>query len=176
MSVLDSLKDLHTKLASLRKSVSEERAASISKKDIRSEAEQLGLFWFSGLSDELSAITSIPTATIQSYSDNFSRLIKISAPNNLKSSYTEVLNNLTKKFRDELIIPVQKNPSTPSNTSLLVKILGGLPDAQEDIYLKEAIDCATNKYYRAAAILGWCAAIDRIHKTIEKGGFAKFNV
>lgn len=176
MNVLESLKDLHTRLGGLRKAVSDESANSIAKKTIRQEAEQIGTFWFSGLADELAAISSIPVGTIQAYSENFSRLIKISAPNNLKSSYLEVLNNLTKKFRDELIIEVQKNPSSPSNASLLNKILGGLPNEEENIYLKEAIDCATNKFFRAAVILGWCASIDKIHKTIEKKGFPKFNV
>src|SRR5258706_2061914 len=110
MNVLDSLKDLHTRLGALRKAVSTETANSISKKSIRDEAEQIGSLWFSGLSDELIAVSSIPATAIQSYSENFSRLIKISAPNNLKSSYLDALNNLTKKFRDELIIEVQKNP------------------------------------------------------------------
>jgi hypothetical protein len=176
MTLLESLKALHQRLAALRKSVSTETAKSISKKTIREEAEGIGTLWFSGLADELGVVTSIQSQLIQSYSENFSRLIKISAPNNLKSSYEVVLSSLTKKFRDDLIIPLQKNPSSQANPSLLTKILGGLPNQNEDEYLKEAIKCATNEYYRAAVVLGWCATIDRIHKTIEKIGFPKFNI
>ena len=176
MTLLESLKHLHERLAALRKAVSIEPAKTISKKPIRDEAEQIGSFWYSGLSDELNAVTSIKPTIIQSYSDNFSRLIKISAPNNLKASYDDVLKNLTKKFRDDLIIEVQKNPLSPTNPSLLNKLLSGIPNQEENDYLQEAIKCATHEFYRAAVVLGWCATIDRIHKLIEKKGFPKFNV
>lgn len=176
MSLLENLKSLHERLGELRKSVSNESAKSISKKTIRDEAEQLGTLWFSGFDDELTSYGIIEERLLQFYSDNFTRLLKISAPNNLKSSYEEVIRNLTKKFRDDLIIPIQKNPASPTNESLLLKMLSGLPSHDEDEYLKEAVKCASHGYYRASVILGWCAAIDRIHKTIEKQGFPKFNV
>ena len=48
--------------------------------------------------------------------------------------------------------------------------------AEENAYLKEAIECARHDFYRASVVLGWCAATDRIHRTIEKVGFAKFNI
>ncbi|MBI5404512.1 MAG: hypothetical protein HY959_14075 [Ignavibacteriae bacterium] len=172
----DKIKSLHERLQFLKKEISKEKAKSISKKEIRKEAEHIGEYWFSGLADELYAISSLEKNVLDYYSDNFSRLIKISAPNNLKTSYEDSLKNILKKFRDELIIPLQKNPTTPSNETLLTKILGGLPNQEENEYLIEAIKCATNGYYRAAVILGWCAAIDRIQKKIEKIGFEKFNI
>jgi hypothetical protein len=46
----------------------------------------------------------------------------------------------------------------------------------DDAYLKEAVDCARTGFIRAAAVMGWCAAIARIHKAVERIGFAKFNV
>ena len=176
MTLLESLKQLHADLLSLRKSICNEEAKTISKKPLREQAEQIGTTWFSGLADQLTANGTIQASVVQSYSDNFGRLIKISAPNNLKASYLDVLGNLSKKFRDELILPVQKNPTTANNTSLLTKMLADLPDPDEDAYLKEAINCASKEYYRAAVVLGWCAAIDRIQRAIEKIGFAKFNI
>jgi hypothetical protein len=176
MTLLENLKSFHGRLTTLRKSLSSETAKTITKKPIRTEAEQIGTYWFSGLADELIAVTSLNDKLIQSYSDNFARLIKISAPSNLKSSYEEVLKSITKKFRDDLIIPIQKNPESPADESLLLKILDGLPNKEEDEYLKEAIKCATHGFYRASVVLGWCAAIDRIHRAIEKNGFPNFNV
>jgi hypothetical protein len=38
------------------------------------------------------------------------------------------------------------------------------------------VACARHNFYRASAGLGWCAAIDRIHRKIEKDGFPKFNI
>jgi hypothetical protein len=59
---------------------------------------------------------------------------------------------------------------------LLSEVLGGLPSAEENEYLKEAIDCARHDFYRASVVLGWCATTDRIHRVIEKTGFPNFNV
>jgi hypothetical protein len=42
--------------------------------------------------------------------------------------------------------------------------------------MREAIACARAGYLRAAAVLGWSAAIDRIHRRIEEIGFKQFNV
>lgn len=176
MTLLESLKQLHTNLLSLRKAISAETSKTISKKPLREQAEQICSTWFSGLSDQLNATGAIQAAILQSYTDCFSRLIKISAPNNLKESYLDVLGNLSKKFRDDLILPIQKNPTTQNNASLLTKMLADLPNPDEDDYLKEAINCASHEYFRAAVVLGWCAAIDRIHRAIEVIGFAKFNI
>ncbi len=68
------------------------------------------------------------------------------------------------------------NPITIKNPSLLTKMLLDLPNPEENAYLKEAIDCASKEFYRASVVLGWCAAIDRIHRLIEKRGFAIFNI
>ncbi|MCX6166190.1 MAG: hypothetical protein NTU73_15245, partial [Ignavibacteriae bacterium] len=77
---IDTLKSLHERLLALRKNVSNEKVNTISRKSIREEAEQIGSYWFSGLADELSALSSLKNEIIQDYSTNFSRLIKISAP------------------------------------------------------------------------------------------------
>jgi hypothetical protein len=57
----------------------------------------------------------------------------------------------------------------------LQKFVSGLPDPDESEYLKEAIDCADSKFKKAAVVMGWCAAIDRIQKKIQVVGFATFN-
>lgn len=176
MTLLESLKQLHSELTVLRKSIGEEKSKTIAKTVLRESAEKIGTAWFSGISDELSTTSIIQESILLSYSENFGQLIKISAPNNLKTRYLEVIGNLSKKFRDDLILPVQKNPITQTNASLLNQMLSNLPNPDEDNYLKEAINCASKEYYRAAVVLGWCAAIDRIHRTIEKKGFAQFNI
>ncbi len=176
MSVLDSLREIYSELLSLRKDISAEKCKRISKQAIRHRAESIGTKWFSGVSDILSASSLVPSELIQIYSDHFGRLLKISGPNNLKSSYMDTLAKLSRKFRDDLIIPIQKRPHSGTGSSLLSKILNGLPNSDEDAYLKEAISCAGKEFYRAAVVLGWCAAIDKIHRTVEKIGFAKFNV
>jgi hypothetical protein len=41
--------------------------------------------------------------------------------------------------------------------------------------LKEAIECARHKFYKASIVLAWNAAVHRMHKVIEKLGFDEFN-
>jgi hypothetical protein len=117
----------------------------------------------------------IPPETIETYSAFFTALLKLSRPNNHKQRYIETLTAILKKFHDQLVLPIQTEPKLAKEVSLLAKMLAGLASAEEDAYLKEAIACAGHGYLRASAVFGWCAAIDRIHRAIERIGFAKFN-
>jgi hypothetical protein len=54
--------------------------------------------------------------------------------------------------------------------------MDGLTNVIEYDYLEEAIKCADNEFFRAAAVLGWCSAIDRIHNKIVQLGLDNFNV
>jgi len=171
-----AFKELLAELKSLRRDISAETADSISKKSLRQRAENLGTKWFSEFSEELINSFGISPDVVERYSQNFAHLIKISAPNNLKKSYLETLTQLTRDFRDELVIPIQKRPKSVADSSLLVEMVQDLPNADENAYLTETLDCAKHRFFRASVVLGWCAAIDRIHRVIERIGFEKFNV
>jgi hypothetical protein len=174
--MIEKLRKLHTEILSLKKKVSAISSERISQKEIRSMAETIGSTWFSDFSESLISQFGISPDIVESYSQNFGRLIKISGPNNHRKSYIEVLKNLLKSFRDELIIPIQTQPKDSVKISLLAKVLEGLSLPAENEYLKEAIECAHNNHYRAAVVMGWCASIDRIHRVIQKEGFTRFNV
>jgi len=176
MTMLDKLRALQRDIAELRKQVSDLKTDRIAKAAIRSKAEELGSRWFSEFSEALVAQHDFSPELIEAYSQQFGRLIKVSAPNNLKKSYVEVLHAVSKRFRDELVIPLQVKPKGPTKTPLLTELLGVLPSAEENAYLKEAVECARHDFIRASVVLGWCAAIDRIHRVVEHAGFPKFNV
>ena len=174
--MLDKLRTLQNELGALRREVSSVKTDQIAKKSIRRKAEELGSKWFSEFSEALTNKHALSPDLIESYSQHFGRLIKVSAPNNLKKSYVETLHAVLKSFRNDLIIPLQTHPKGSPKGSLLSEVLDILPSAAENAYLKEAIECARHDFYRASVVLGWCAAIDRIHRVIEKAGFPKFNV
>jgi len=174
--MLEILKELHQDLKLLRRDIAAEKVDSIAKKSLRQQAEDIGTKWFSEISEGLNNSSRIEADVVGLYSQNFARLIKLSAPNNLKTSYLDTLTKLLRGFRSDLIIPIQQQPRVGNNASLLVKMLEYLPNPDENAYLKEATDCAKHRFYRAAVVLGWCAAIDRIHNVTEKIGFEKFNV
>lgn len=174
--MLEKLRNLHTDLQALKGEVTAVSANRISQKPILSRAETIGAKWFAEFSEELVGSFGISPDLVESYSHHFGRLIKICSPNNLKKSYTETLRSILKSFRDDLIIPIQTHPKGATKTSLLTKVLEGVPSNSENEYLKEAVECARHDFYRAAVVLGWCATIDRIHHVIQKEGFTKFNV
>jgi hypothetical protein len=112
---------------------------------------------------------------IERYSGHCKRLIKLTENNNQKTSYLDILDKLVRQFRDDLILPLQQNEVQQSKTSAFSRFVAGLSDADESAYFKEALDCADHGFLRAAAVMGWSAAIDRIHRKIDQTGFATFN-
>jgi hypothetical protein len=174
--VVEDLKSFLADLKQLRRDIKAESVPQIAKKSLRERAEALGSRWFSDLSPRLASHTSFSAELLDKYSGGFARLIKLSAPNNLKTSYINALDGLVKPFRNELVLPTQKaQPETGSGGSFDA-FFSGISNTDENAYLQEAISCAKSTYYRAAVVLGWCAAIDRIHRRIEVIGFAHFNV
>ena len=173
----NALKAFLDDLKALRRDVKVEGVLQIGKKSLRTRAEQMGSRWFSDLSPSLSSDSFFSAELLEKYSSGFARLIKLSAPNNQKKSYLETLDSVIKGFRDELVLPVQQGQAGyPTRSSSFDGFFSNIADTHKDEYLNEAVLCAKASYCRAAAVLGWSAAIDRIHRKIESLGFTQFNV
>jgi hypothetical protein len=177
VSAVDTLVKLQADLRALARAVKAETASSIARQSIRSDALRLGKSWFSDVRPSIEG-GIIPAETLDRYGKGFERLVKISSPNNLKTSYLDTLEGLVKKFKVEILIPIQTAPPPPPReASVFDELFASLGEADvDDAYLKEAVDCARAGFIRAAAVMGWCAAVARIHRTVEKIGFQRFNV
>jgi hypothetical protein len=161
-------------LKGLRKDLKAETVPQVGKKSLRDRANELGSKWHREMSPKLRS--AISTDICDRYDAAFTRLIKLSAPNNLRSSYLDTLNELIPPFRDELIIPAQQGSLATPPPSAFDSFFASLANPDESEYLREALACARAGYLRAAAVLGWSAAIDRVHRRIEALGFRQFNV
>jgi hypothetical protein len=168
------LKSFLADLKTLRQGIRAESHERIARTAPRQHAEKLASRWFSDIAKDL-ADYSFPAELIKRYSDGATRLIKLAEHNNRRTSYLEVLDGLVRCFRDELVLPIQRGEVQPKRASPFGQFLASLPNAEESEYLQEALGCAQNGFLKAAAVMGWCAAIDRIHRKIEQTGFAKFN-
>jgi len=173
--MVETLQQFHRDLKALKTDVGKEAGPAIARLTLRERAEHLATAWFSGIAPELAKHPTLSAETVEAYSGCFARLLKLSKPNNRKTSYLEALACVLKRFHDELILPIQMEPKISKEVSLLSKLFADLASPDEDAYMKEAVACASHQLYRGAAVLGWCAAIDRIHRVVEKVGFAKFN-
>ena len=162
-------------LKSLRKDLRAETKDQVAKKALRERAEELGSRWFNEVLPLLTTAAGYSMEVTEKYSSGCARLIKLSAPNNLRKSYLSILGGLVTAFRDDLILPAQQGAGSVG-PSRFDTFFTALSDQHESEYLLEATSCAKAGYLRAAVVLGWCAVVDRIHRRIETEGFATFNI
>jgi hypothetical protein len=172
---LKKLDSFESDLRKLRKSIAGLHGDRVSKKELRTDAEELATRWVEEIRSVLEHKFHIPTDTITQTSESMKRLHVLSRPSNRKTSYLDVLDSVLDRFKDKFVLPIQQTSSAVDSKFDLQKLVSGLSDPDESEYLKEAIDCANAQFHRAAIVLGWCAAIDKIQKCIQAFGFAKFN-
>jgi hypothetical protein len=172
--VKSELEELVARLKALRKSLKNETASTVSKLVIRDEARALGGLWHTDFLPQLAG--SLSDESKDRFNRFFTRLIKLSSPNNKVSSYLETLDEIIKPFNAELTIPSQKGAFVFATSTAFDQLFQTLTHAEENDYLKEALACAKAGHRRAAVVLGWSAGIDRIHRAIELIGFSHFNV
>lgn len=173
MSGLDTLEAVLKRVRALRKTLRSHTAEQVSRTGLRNEAKAIGQVWFSDVVPMIAESVSAEIAT--HYADSFTRLIRLSGANNRTSTYLSVLDGLVKSFADDLLIPAQQGRLMGSSSGDFDVFLSSAGDQVENSYMAEAIACANGGYMRAAAVLGWSAAIDLIHRKIEEVGFDKFN-
>lgn len=169
----EQLEALLARVKALRKSLKAESGKTINKLGIRTEAKALGGEWHRDFAPKLKH--SLTPEALENYGTQFTRLIKVSGPNNLCSSYLTAIELIIKPFNDELLIPSQQGALGATATSSFDAFFASLSNADESDYLAEAVACAKHGLLRAAVVLGWSAAIDRIQRVLESKGLEKFN-
>jgi hypothetical protein len=172
--ILEKLRTFEADLRELRRAVRAVAVKQVSIKALRSQAEALANRWVEEIRSPLEHKFRINAETIKATSEQIKQLHVLSRPNNLKSSYIRLLDEILDGYKDKFILPIQQMPVAVENVFDLQKLVSGLPDPEESEYLKEAIDCANANFKKAAIVMGWCAAIDRIQKKIQVLGFATF--
>lgn len=160
------------RLKALRGDVRKLGTKTVSRLELRRAAENLAKDWFGDVGPALRTVGVTDATALERYDENFRRLLRLSGPSNLKESYLEVVESVCKTFKEEVVLPLHTGAKRASTQ--WESFLDGLPDAESE-YLSEALACARAGYLRAATVLGWCACIDALHRTVENLGFAKFN-
>jgi len=169
----DQLEALLARVKALRRILKAEQGKTINKLGIRTEAKALGGEWHRDFAPKLKHLLT-PEA-FENYGTQFTRLIKVSGPNNRCASYLAAVELIIKPFNDELLIPSQQGALGATAASSFDTFFASLSNADESNYLAEAVACAKNGHLRAAVVLGWSAAIDRIQRVLEHKGLDKFN-
>jgi hypothetical protein len=155
--------------------VNELDGVKVSRNADRDAADRLASEWVERIRSPLEHKFKIDKAVIDATAEYFKKLHVLSRPNNQKSSYLKCIDAILKGFDNKFVLPIKQTASEPETLLDLQTLIPGLTDADESSYLKEAIACAQAGHSRAAIVMGWCAAIDRIQRKILLIGLQKFN-
>jgi hypothetical protein len=175
LAILKKLENFRYALRQLKQSLSDLRTDRVSRVAIRQAADHIATMWVEELRSPLEFKLKLDKDLIQTTAEHMRHLHILSRPNNLKSSYLDIVNSVLKGFDDKFVLPIKQTTFQIEKVLDLAKLLPSLPDTSESTYLQEAVDCASAGHWRAAIVMGWCFAIDRIQKKIQATGFAKFN-
>lgn len=170
-----SLRELKARLTKLKKEVGELTTKQVSRRAIRDEAEAIASSWVEQHRSPLEHKYRLDAAVISETSELMKKLHVLSRPNNQKSSYTRVLNQILKNFDDKFVLPLQQSGGEVAHLPQLRVLLSGVSNDDTSEYLTEAIECAEAGFLKAAVVMGWCAAIDWMQKRVMLEGFATFN-
>lgn len=176
-NLIEQLKVFYDSCKDLQKQIMEINTIQIANKELRNKIEQLSLVWFKEYSKGLIPF-GVDKGVLEKYDIAFKRLLQLTGNNNRRSSYVAQFDIICKSFRDEIIISIQIVPEDITNQGFdnqVAQMLAKVSDKEENEYLREALGCWSNNFLKAAVVLVWCAAMDRIHKAIELRGFSEFN-
>jgi hypothetical protein len=173
--LLSKLQQFKSDLLKLRKEVGALKSDRVNRISIRQFADKIATYWVEELRSPLEYKLKLSKDTIQTTSDEMKRLHVLSRPNNHKSSYLETINAILARFDDKFVLPIKQTSLTTETAFDLQKIIPTLSNPAESNYLQEAINCANAGFTRAAIVLGWCAAIDKIQRRIMNIGLENFN-
>lgn len=175
IEMIEKLKRFKVDLNSLRKGVRNNEVETINKLNIRSKAETLAMQWANELRDHLKQFDKLPEQTIRDMNENMSALFRLSQQSNRKVSYTRVLDAACRAFDARFVVPISQSSTVAKVNFDFRGLFPNLSDSQESEYMQEAIGCANAGYFRAAIVMGWCAAMNRIHGHVQELGIEKIN-
>jgi hypothetical protein len=171
---VEEIKLFRTKIVDLKKTINSTGKRQIFGKHILRDIETLATLWFDRFESPLRHFYKVELAVIGQYHDAMGKLLKLSTMNPASSTVIALLQDVEKGINQDILVPVLKYQTEISKHDHYSNILVDKTGVELE-YLKEAAQCADAGYFRAAIILGWAAAVDRLHQIIIKNGLDKFN-
>ncbi len=177
--LIKNLKKFFDDFETLWNLVNKSSTVQITNREQRNQINYMSAKWFSDYSKSLSTY-SVSQEVLDKYNGAFEELLKLSSTNSRRSSYLRQMDIIRHNYTSEIIIFLQTHTDESDvvvnkMSSEVLELLEKIKDKEENEYLCEALGCWENGFYKAAVVLMWCAAIDRIHRVIENVGFDKFN-
>ena len=183
MSIKDitlSAKSLWDDIKNARTLLKKGSSVNVNSDAERNTYQQIASCWFESLSKQLINY-GVSKEQVEKYDHAFRSILKLSDSVSRRTSYIKQFDIIASDFNDSIVIFLQTDAIETAETDHhqfseeVHTLLNKISDSDENEYLTEALGCWESGYLKAATVLLWCAAIDRIHKVIEKIGFNVFN-
>lgn len=168
------LKQAKSRLQLLAKKCERAPGKQVQSKSLLSELEEFATDWFEQIEPILRSAYRFSDDSLLPLREPFGNILEVCGGKPSKQAVLAILNPLLGTFHQSLIVPVQKHNAISSKYPKLDAVLSHAVGLEID-YLTEAIECAKLGKLRASIILGWCAAVNRLHLYVRQEGFAKFN-
>ena len=183
MSIKDitlSAKGLWDDIKNARTLLKKGSSINVNSDTERKTYQDIASCWFESLSKQL-VNYGVLKEQVEKYDHAFRSILKLSDSVSRRTSYIKQFDIIASDFNDSIVIFLQTDATETAEadhhqfSEEVHALLDKISDSDENEYLKEALGCWESGYLKAATVLLWCAAIDRIHKVIEKIGFNVFN-
>jgi hypothetical protein len=172
---VNSLRSFRTEIADLRTEIEAVKNKQIHSKALRLKIEVRATSWFDKFESTLRHSYSIDSRVLDRCHDLFGRLIESSTITPSRSVVLGLLQDTESAISSDLLVSVLKFQTEMEKHGTFSAILESARGDELE-YLKEAVECADRGSFRAAIILCWCAAVDRLHKKVIEFGLDKFNI
>ncbi len=165
---------VESELRTLRTAVGRTKTAQVNRKDIVESAQRTSRSWFESVETAV-ARSGVPAEIVAKYHSMFNSLLGLTFKHPAPSTYVKIIDELLEGFKQDLLAPVMKSSGPIVGFAQLDKVLENVTNDPEKDYLTEAVSCAQRGYLRASTVMGWNAAVHRMHRVVEKNGFDTFN-
>lgn len=174
--MIGPVEEFSEELADLLAAIKANKSLLISKQGLRKRVSQVSMKWLGKISPRLRANPNLEDAMISKVDAAFEKALELSTSKNRKTTYAQVLNQLPKEIQRDILIPLIKTtPTTSLLDGIAAKAFSLTKSEEEKQLFDEAFRAARAGCFKAATVMSWCAAIDRLRSFVKAQGLHKFN-
>jgi hypothetical protein len=172
-ALVKSLGDLQERLTSISKTIHVTKTILLAPEIFAGDVDGAVQIWAEHVEKEITRF-GVNETICAKYRDALRKLHSLSSKRNQRTSHKRVIKSLLADFHADLVQPVWFHGGADPSEAIK-QIIADIPYPDQKGYLEEALRCIEADCKRAAAVLGWSAAMHHIHSKIEEIGFDKFN-
>jgi len=172
-AVIEALSSLQEGLSDIEKIIRTTTTVLLAPAVFGSKVDDVVRLWAERAEKDISKF-GVDEKIRAKYRDGLRRLHSLASKRNNRKSHQQLIKELRTDFHSDLIQPVMFHGGADPSEAIK-KIIAEIPYPDQKGYLEEALRCIESDCKRAAAVLGWSAAMHHIHSKIEEIGFDKFN-